>query len=199
MRQLLGVRVSDVTSGYRAFSRDALLRLNVVSDYTYTLETLIQASRKRLTVVDVPVPVRQRAVGESRMTHSVRKYVARTGGQAVRSLIQHHPLGAFGRAALIMMAVGVCCTVRFVWSYHSDPGQHLPSLLAAVLAAVLAVGFLVTGLLADGISANRRLLEDALYYIKSADQERPAATMPPPASEAHRPRAAAAHDVDRYQ
>jgi hypothetical protein len=154
------------------------------------------------------------------MTHSVRKYVARTGGQAVRSLIQHHPLGAFGRGALIMMAVGVCCTVRFVWSYHADPGQHLPSLLAAVLAAVLAVGLLVTGLLADGISANRRLLEDALYYIKSSDQERPAASAPLSAQpadvhvvadlgaraagrgtsgEAHRLRAAAGHDVDQPQ
>jgi len=73
------------------------------------------------------------------------------------------------------MVVGVGCTVRFVWSYHTDPGQHLPALLGAVLAAVLAVGLLVTGLLADGISANRRLLEDALYHLKTIDHERASA------------------------
>src|SRR5712692_3648653 len=96
--------------------------------------------------------------------------MTRTGGQALRSLIQYGPLSAFGRAALLMMAIGAACTVRFVWSYHSDPGQHLPSLLGAVLSAVLAVGLLVTGLLADAISANRRLLEDALYHLKTLDR-----------------------------
>lgn len=196
-RRAIGMPVTDATSGYRAFSREALLRLNVISDYTYTLETLIQASRKRLTLAEVPVPSRRRQVGESRMTRSVGHYIRRTGAQAVRSMLQEHPLAGFGRAAMLMMAVATACAARFVWGYHVDPGLHLPALLGAVIATVIAVGLFVTGLIADGINANRRLMEDALLHIRRLEaSSRPApahAVTPVPALVA----APVAHDRPR--
>jgi Glycosyl transferase family 2 len=164
-RRAFKVPVGDVTSGYRAFSREALLQLNVVSDYTYTLESLIQAARKRLAVAEVPIAAHRRTVGESRVTHSMRRYVGATGGQAMRTTLHTHPLAVFGRAAAVAFAVAVGCTTWFLAGY-ANGGMHLPALLASVLALVLSMTFFMSGLIADGVNSNRRLLEDALYRIK---------------------------------
>jgi hypothetical protein len=164
-RRAFRIEVRDVTSGYRAFSREALLQLNVVSDYTYTLESLIQAARKRLAVAEVPIPVHQRAVGESRVTHSLRRYIGSTGGQALRTAIHSAPFAVFGRAAAIMLVIAGACTAWFMAGY-ADGGMHLPALLMSVLALVLSASFFISGLVADGVNTNRRLLEDALYRIK---------------------------------
>jgi glycosyltransferase involved in cell wall biosynthesis len=167
-RRLLRLPVSDFTSGYRALSREALLRLNLVSDYTYTLESLIQAARMRLAVTEVVVPVRERSVGDSRMAGSVTNYIARAGGQALRCLLHAKPLSAFGRAAALMMLIALSFTAWFLTGYQSG-GLHLPALLAALLAFVMSVGLFVSGLVADGIGSNRRLLEDLLYRMKALE------------------------------
>ncbi|HZR92509.1 MAG TPA: glycosyltransferase family 2 protein [Gaiellaceae bacterium] len=172
-RRTFRMQVRDVTSGYRAFSREALLQLNVITDYTYTLESLIQAARKRLSVAEVSIPARRRAVGESRVTHSVRRYVNATGGQALRSALHSAPLAVFGRAALLMLLIAAGCTVWFLAGY-ANGGMHLPALLASVLAFVLSASLFISGLIADGINSNRRLLEDALYRIKRIEAEREA-------------------------
>jgi len=164
-RRTFKVHVRDVTSGYRAFSREALLRLNVVSDYTYTLESLIQAARKRLAVAEVAIPARKRTVGESRVTHSVRRYIGATGGQAMRTALHTHPLAVFGRLSLAMLVAAMCSTVWFLTGYAKG-GMHLPALLASVLTVVLSVSFFISGLIADGVNSNRRLLEDVLYRMK---------------------------------
>lgn len=167
-RRLLRLPVSDFTSGYRALSREALLRLNLVSDYTYTLESLIQAARMRLAVAEVVVPVRERSVGDSRMAGSVTHYIARAGGQALRCLLHAKPLSAFGRAAALMMLIALSFTAWFLTGYQSG-GLHLPALLAALIAFVMSVGLFVSGLVADGIGSNRRLLEDLLYRMKTLE------------------------------
>jgi hypothetical protein len=167
-RRLLKLPVSDFTSGYRALSREALLRLNLVSDYTYTLESLIQASRMRLAVAEVIVPARKRPVGKSRIAGSVTRYVSRAGGQALRCVLHTRPLSAFGRAAALMMFVAVGFTGWFLSGYQSG-GLHLPALLAALLSLVISVGLFVLGLIADGIGSNRRLLEDLLYRMKTLE------------------------------
>jgi glycosyltransferase involved in cell wall biosynthesis len=169
-RRTFRVSVRDVTSGYRAFSREALLQLNVVSDYTYTLESLIQAARKRLAVSEVPIPAHRRLVGTSRVTHSVRRYVGATGGQALRTALHTRPLAVFGKASLVMLTASAACTIWFLAGY-ANGGMHLPALLASVLTLVLSVSFFIAGLIADGVNSNRRLLEDALYRIKRLEAQ----------------------------
>jgi glycosyltransferase involved in cell wall biosynthesis len=164
-RRVVKLPISDATSGYRAFSREALLRLNVMSEYTYTLETLIQAARLRFAVTEVVVPARARENGESRMTRSVARYIGHAGGQAFRTLVHSNPLTLFGRAAIAMLAISAALTGWFLLGYQSG-GMHLPALLAAVLAFVLAVGLFVCGLIADGVSTSHRLLEEVLYHLK---------------------------------
>jgi glycosyltransferase involved in cell wall biosynthesis len=166
-RHALGLDVSDVTTGFRAFSRDALLRLNVTSEFTYTLETLVEASRKRLTVAEVPVEVRARISGESRMTHNVVAYIARTGIQALNALLRERLVRVFGLAAALCTVLGLGFVFDFLIGYHADgAGRHLPALLAALLFAIVGAGLFVSRLIADGIETSRRLLEDTLYMVR---------------------------------
>jgi glycosyltransferase involved in cell wall biosynthesis len=164
-RRVLRVPLSDVTSGYRAFSREALMHMHVTSSYTYTLDTLIQAANKRLRVVEIVAPARPRTVGTSRMTHSLVRYIARTGNQAFRTTLHANPLRAFGRLSSVFALMAAAVTAWFLISYAGG-GLHLPALLAAMLLAIGAAALLICGLMADGISSNRRLLEDALHRIK---------------------------------
>jgi glycosyltransferase involved in cell wall biosynthesis len=167
---VLGVDLNDATSGYRAFSREALLRLNVISRYTYTLETLIEAARKQLTIAEVEVPLLPRLHGESRMTHSITRYIRRTGGQAALSVARDNLVPILFRLSILATIVAVACTSIFLLGYHDDgAGRHLPSLLASVLATIAGMGLFVAALLASGIDASRRLVEEALYHIRCVE------------------------------
>lgn len=163
--RLLGAPTSDATSGYRAFSRDTLLELNLTSEHTYTVESLLLASRKRMRMVEVPVSVNPRLVGESRMTHNIFRYVARTGGQAMRATLHQRPLAIFGRIACLFALAGIALAISFV-VMRTDGGSHQAALLLAVMSFLVAAGLVIVGLLADGIATNRRLLEDVLYHLK---------------------------------
>jgi glycosyltransferase involved in cell wall biosynthesis len=170
-RRLLRLDVADFTSGYRAFNREALLQLNTTSDCTHTLETLVQASSKRLVVGQVTVPIRSRAYGESRMTRSVLSYIRRSAGQALRSMLHHSPLALFGSASLGMFTIGGLVTTYFLYAYNQDGGLHLPALLGAILSTVVAIGLFTAGLIADGINANRLLIEEALFRLKTLEAD----------------------------
>jgi glycosyltransferase involved in cell wall biosynthesis len=170
LRRATGIELTDFTSGFRAFSREALLELNVVSDYTYTLDTLIQAARKRLAVTEVVVPCRPRREGKSRMTRSIVRYVRRSGGQGLRSVLHANPLAVFGRLGVAAGLGAVVCGAWFLHGYQ-DGGMHLPSLLASLLLALFAGTLFVSALVADGTLSNRRLLEDALYRLKQLEAE----------------------------
>jgi glycosyltransferase involved in cell wall biosynthesis len=169
-RQVTKMAITDATSGYRAFSRDALLRLNVNSEWTYTLETLIRAARQRLVVSEVTVPALPRQSGESRMTRSLMRYVGHAGGQAFRTMLHTNPLTVFGRAALAMLALSAVLTTWFMVGYQSG-GMHLPALLGAVLTLVLAMALFISGLIADGISTSHRMLEELLYHTKRLEYD----------------------------
>jgi hypothetical protein len=161
----LRLDVSDFTSGYRAYSREAAQRLHVVYAHTYTLETMIQAARKRLAVAQVPIQVREREHGVSRMTHSIVRYIARACTQSARSMLHDNPLRGFLRMAAATGLAAIVVTGWFLLSYQ-DGGLHLPLLLADLLLVMTTGGLVICGLLADGISLNRRLLEDALFMMK---------------------------------
>jgi hypothetical protein len=168
--RILKVPISDATSGYRAFSRDALMRLTVISDCTYTLETLIRAARMHLAVQEVVVPALERANGESRMTRSLPRYVGLAGGQAFRTLLHANPLTVFGGAALFMFLASLALTTWFLVGYQNG-GMHLPSLLAALFALGLSIGLFLCGLIADGINTNHRLLEEVLFHLRRVEYE----------------------------
>jgi hypothetical protein len=171
----LGLALSDATSGYRAFTREALLRLNILSEFTYTLDTIIDASHQRLSVAEVPVRVIPRVSGESRMTHSVTSYIRRTGSQAAMGMLRRRLPAVFAWLTLAATFAAVAMTALFVLRYQGGggAGRHLPALLASMVLWVIAVGLFVSSMLAAGIDTSRRLLEEALYSMRKLELNRP--------------------------
>lgn len=166
VRRLSGLEVPDATSGFRAFSREAALRMNVVSDFTYTLETLIQAGKKQLHVVFVDVDARP-ASRPSRLFASIPKYVLRSFSTLVRIYAMYEPLKVFSAIGLLLAGSGAAIGVRFLVDYLLTGGAgHIQSLLLA--AVLLLSGFITVliGLLADLIGASRRLTEEALLRLR---------------------------------
>jgi glycosyltransferase involved in cell wall biosynthesis len=172
VRAASGTSVQDAPSGFRAISRQAATQLKVFSDYTYTLETIIQAGRKGLTVASVPI----RTNGDlrpSRLVRSIPSYVRRSLVTIVRIFITYRPfrfLLAIGGTSFFF---GFLIGARFLVEFYVTGGEggHTQSLILA--AVLMIVGFMVTvsGLLADLISVNRRLLEEIssrLWAIEDA-------------------------------
>lgn len=167
-----GVSLPDATSGFRAFSRLAAMRLFVHSDFSYTLETIIQAGRNRLGVTWVPIRT-NRKTRESRLFRSVPSYLKRSAGTIVRIVAMYEPLKVFFYAGGLLTAAGLILGLRFVWYWmlHAHAG-HIQSLILAAVLLIMGFQTLVMGLLADLIAANRRLLEDMLHRVKTRELPR---------------------------
>ncbi|MDP8225443.1 MAG: glycosyltransferase family 2 protein [Candidatus Lernaella stagnicola] len=162
VRRFSGLRVEDATSGFRAFSRRAATRLNVINRYTYTLETLIQAGRQDLAVVTVPIDVNPKT-RESRLIRSTPKYIWRSAITIVRMFITYEPLRALGSIAALLLGVGMLIGMRFVYFYCTEGGRgHVQSLILAAILIIIGFQTGVLGVLADLSATNRRLLEDLL-------------------------------------
>jgi len=172
VRLTSGTDVPDAPSGFRAYSREAALRLNVVSQYTYTVETVIQAGKKRLAIAYVPVTVNQ-PLRPSRLMRSTWTYLKHSAATIVRVYAMYEPLKVFFYIGLGILAAGLAGVGRFLYFYFTGGAAgHVQSLVLS--AAFLIVGFqvLLIGLLADLIAANRRLIEEVLYRLKKLELDR---------------------------
>ena len=169
VRQVSGTQVPDTTSGFRAYTREAALRLTIVSEFSYTLESIIQAGKKRIAVTHVPVSTNPRT-RESRLFGSAWSYVKASAATIVRIYAMYEPLKVFSAIGLVIFAAGFAISVRFLYYYVTGTGiGHLQSLILS--AVLLIVGFQVAliGLVADVISGNRKLIEDLLYRVKRVE------------------------------
>lgn len=161
VRALSGVSVPDATSGFRAYARDAALTLNVFSRYTYTLETLIQAGRRRLVVKSVPVRVNP-PTRRSRLSRGTLDYILHAVISIVHAYIIYRPFRFFAMPALALGLVGTFVGLRFIWYFVNGSGSagHVQSLIFAAVLIVLAAILGAVGVIAELIAINRRLLED---------------------------------------
>lgn len=167
-----GLAVPDAASGFRAFSRDAALRLVVLSDYSYTLETLIQAGAQGLRVAYVPVRTRAE-LRASRLIKSIPEYLAQSTLTIVRAYAMYKPMRIFLISGIIMLVIGAVPAVRFVYFYVAGSGAgHIQSLIFAAVFLIVGFQVLLIGLLADLIGLNRKLLEDLLYRVKKLENAR---------------------------
>jgi glycosyltransferase involved in cell wall biosynthesis len=157
-----GTTIADAPSGFRAFSREAAARLNVFSEYTYTLETIIQAGQKHMSIISVPVRVNA-DLRPSRLVRSIASYVRRSMMTMLRILIIYRPFQFFLTIGALLLLGGAGLGFRFLYFYLEGSGSgHIQSL---ILAAVLLIFGFQAGLLAfvaDLLSVNRRLLEELL-------------------------------------
>lgn len=173
VRQASGTTVPDAVSGFRAFSREAALRMFIVSDYTYTIESIIQAGSHRTAIASIPVET-NRKTRESRLVRSIASYVRRSASTILRVYTMYQPLKMFlGLAALTFIPAAILGT-RFVYNYVQNPdiSRHIQSLILVAILTITSVQFVVFAFVADLVASNRKLLEDALIRIKRAEAER---------------------------
>jgi len=165
VRATSGTRIADAPSGFRAISREAALRLNVFNEYTYTLETIIQAGQKGMTIISVPVRVNA-DLRPSRLVKSVRSYVMRSLLTIFRIFMVYRPLRFFLWLGSLPIALGLLLSFRWLilYAYFPEPGRtHVPSLILAMLLLLAGFQLWVFGFLADLVAVNRMLLEDLQY------------------------------------
>ena len=166
VRRASGTNIPDAPSGFRAYSRDAAMRLNVINDYTYTLETIIQAGRGRLAVLSVPVRTNAE-IRPSRLVKSTSRYVKRSAQIIVRSFIMYNPMRFFFVGGAICFCIGAFFILRFLVYYFMGEGTgHIQSVVLATLLTLIAVSMFIAGLQADIIAANRKILEDIQYNLR---------------------------------
>jgi len=171
VRQVSGTDIPDTTSGFRAFSRQAALQINVVSRFSYTLETIIQAGKKNIAITHVPVHTNDK-LRESRLFKSVVNYVKRSVATIFRIYTMYEPIKTFFLIGGAIFSVGLLVSLRFLYFYLFTPygGKgHIQSLILAAVLFIVGFQVMVIGLLSDVIAANRRLLEDTLYRVKKLE------------------------------
>jgi glycosyltransferase involved in cell wall biosynthesis len=166
VRKFSDTEIPDATSGFRAYSRDAALRINIFSDYTYTLESIIQAGRSNLHIEHVKVLTNPK-LRESRLITSIPGYVARSVATILRMYVMYEPLKSFFIASLVPILAGIVLIARFILAHFTRiTGGHVQSLIIAAILIILGSGIMLMGLLGDIISANRKIEEEILYRMK---------------------------------
>lgn len=171
VRKASNTDIPDAPSGFRAFSREAAMRLNVVNDYTYTLETIVQAGRSRMPIMSVPIRTNPE-LRSSRLFHSMWGYVKKSMLTILRAFMWYKPLYCFTGVALIPCLIGLGIGIRFLIFYFNGAGNgHVQSLILA--CTLLIIGFItfVIGLLADTIATNRKILEDVQYHVRKLEYD----------------------------
>ncbi len=173
MRRLSGTTVADSTSGFRAYSREAALRINVISDFSYTLETLIQAGTRRLRIADIPIKARH-TPRASRLASSTFVYVKSAAATMARAYSMYQPLKVFFYAGTLFVGVAIVIGLRFLYRYlFVDAGAgNVQSLILAAILAIVGFQTMSMGVLADLQAANRKLIEEVLYRQRRSDVER---------------------------
>jgi hypothetical protein len=163
--------IPDAPSGFRAMSRTAAQKMMVFNDYTYTLETIIQAGQKNMAIVSVPIRVNG-DLRPSRLVKSIPSYIKRSIVTIIRIFVIYRPFRFFGTIGFILFSAGFLIGLRFVWYYlNGSGGGHIQSLILA--SVLLGIGFqtMLMAFVADLLAANRKLLEDIRFKIACLGEE----------------------------
>jgi glycosyltransferase involved in cell wall biosynthesis len=166
---LSGIEIGDVTSGFRAYSREAALRLNILTSFTYTLETIMQSGEKPITILGVPThsnpPTRP-----SRLFSGTGQYLRRQIPTILRLFWVYQPLKTFTFIATVFLGAGLILSLRFLYFFVLRTGAgHVQSLILAAVLLIVGFQILILGLVADLLAANRRLMEDTLYRVRKIE------------------------------
>ena len=168
-----GLRVPDVTSGFRAFSRDAAMQINVFNPFTYTLETIIQAGKRNLELRSVKVRTNP-PTRPSRLYRGMGTYIRKSVVTVFRIYTLYSPLKTFFLIGSILMLLGMAIGARFLFYYLTEGSAgHIQSLILAAVLLISGFQTMLIGLLADLISVNRRLHEDTLVRLKQIELRTP--------------------------
>jgi glycosyltransferase involved in cell wall biosynthesis len=172
VRKVSQTEVEDAPSGFRAISREAAMHMHVFSEYTYTIETIIQAGQKGMAIVSVPIRTND-FLRKSRLIHSIPTYLARSTNTILRIFMTYQPFSFFRIPGVIFFVTGIVLGLRFLYFYifTGNSSGHIQSLILSSILLILGVILFVFGLMADLISVNRKLLENIDYRIQRLDEK----------------------------
>ncbi len=171
VRKVSQTEIPDAPSGFRAFSRDAAMKLNVFNEYTYTLETIIQAGMKHMAVTSIPVGVNA-DLRPSRLVKSISSYIKKSIVTILRIFVVYKPFRFFLITGLILFGMGMILGLRFLYYYLFGDGQgHIQSVILA--GVMMGIGFqtILVAFIADLLSVNRKLLEDIQYRLRKLESQ----------------------------
>jgi glycosyltransferase involved in cell wall biosynthesis len=168
VRKVSGTAVPDTTSGFRALTREAALRINIVSEFSYTLESIIQAGKKRLAVAHLPIETKE--TRPSRLFASTWEYVKRSGATILRIYAMYEPFKVFLLLGSALFFTGLLLGLRYAYYWWlGDIRGHVQSAILSVLLLILGFQTLQWGIMADLVASNRKLLEDVLYRVRKLE------------------------------
>ncbi|MGJ8682619.1 glycosyltransferase family 2 protein [Paraglaciecola sp.] len=172
VKTLSGVQVPDAVSGFRAYSQDAALQLNIVSPFSYTIEALIQAGKKHMAVASVPVETNEKT-RESRLFSSIPKFIERQLTTIIRMYAMYQPLRVFFFIGLFLSLIGIIPILRFLFFYFTDGGAgHIQSLILGGTFTILGFISFLIAMLADLMNFNRQLIEQTLEKVRRIELEK---------------------------
>ena len=169
VRQLSGTLIPDATSGFRAYSRDAALQINVVSDFTYTIETIISAGKKNLAITHVRVKTNKK-LRESRLFPNIRVYLKRSFVTMVKVYSMYRPLRIFTIAGGTSFILGFAIGCRYLFFFFTGQTEgHIQSLILSSILLIVGFQIVMMGIAAELIAVNRQILEDIQVRIKNQE------------------------------
>lgn len=168
-----GTDIPDAPSGFRAYSRHAAMSLNIITDFSYCMETIISAGRRRIAITHIPIETNPKT-RESRLFNNIFQHMFKSGGAILRSYTMYRPMKVFIATGTVVIVLGLIPYVRFI-ILTLIAGQkvdgYIQSLLFGAAFIILGVMFLVIGIVADLQAINRRLIEDVLYRLKKSEYD----------------------------
>ncbi len=167
LRKITGSNIKDASSGFRAYSREAALKLNIYYDHTYTHETIMQATFNKIPTLEVPIEFRQRVGGKSKLIKNIFTHIKISALIIIRTILLYKPLKTLFYFGLITITPGVLLFLRFIYYHLAGYGSgKIQSLIFASVFIIAGFLIIVLGLIGDLISNNRKINEEILYYLK---------------------------------
>jgi glycosyltransferase involved in cell wall biosynthesis len=171
VQQLSGTTIPDVTSGFRAYSKEAALQMNVISNFTYTVETIISAGNKNLAIEHTPVRTNKK-LRESRLFPSIQVYIRRSLVTMLKVYSMYRPLKVFTISGGIIFLVGFIIGCRYLFFFFQGQTEgHIQSLILSAITLIVGFQIIMMGIAADLIAVNRQLLEDIQLRVKKKEVE----------------------------
>ena len=171
VRQLSGTTIPDATSGFRAYSKEAALQMNVISDFTYTVETIISAGNKNLAIEHTPVRTNKK-LRESRLFPSIQIYLRRTLVTMLKVYSMYRPLKLFTIAGGTIFLIGFAIGCRYLFFFFQGQTEgHIQSLILSAITLIVGFQIIMMGIAAELIAVNRQLLEDIQLRVKKKEVE----------------------------
>lgn len=167
MKKISGADITDAPSGFRAYTRNAAMRINIFDNYTYTMESIIQAQRKGLVTASVPIRVNDDDLRPSRLVKNNLNYIIRSTKTMVRFFIIYHPFRFFSALATIFFILGLILGFRYIYFFTLGDGRgHIQSLILCGLLITISFQTALLAIISDLLGVNRRLVEDVQIKVQ---------------------------------